>query len=40
VVGLDVRLEDGFDRRTGPLGSLQVLVDQFDVRIDNCERGV
>ena len=35
VVGLDVRLEDGDDRRADRGGSLEVGVDQLGVRVDN-----
>ena len=35
VVGLDVRLEDGDDRRADPLRLRQVGVDELDVRVDD-----
>jgi hypothetical protein len=40
VVGLDVRLEDGGDRRSCPLGGLEVGLDQLEVRVDDREPGV
>ena len=40
VVGLDVRLEDGDDRRADLLGGGDVGVDEVDVRIDDRELAV
>ena len=37
VVGLDMRLEDSRDRGPGPLGLLEVAVDELDVRIHDRE---
>ena len=37
VIGLDVRLEDGRDRRARPLGGVEVALDELDVRVDDRE---
>jgi hypothetical protein len=42
VIGLEVRLKDGDDRRANPLGRLEVALNQVDMGIDDgklrCER--
>ena len=40
MVRLNVRLEDGRDRRPRSLGGLQVGLDELDVRVDDRERRV
>lgn len=37
MVGLNVRLEYGSDRRTRALGRFEVTVDELDMRIDDGE---